>query len=180
MTDRPLVPDVLQSEPYVIPSEISITDSDGNEIRFVTTKEDAKTLIGRLRLLKKETQLNKRMVTADIQAIRAGHRQSMANRPPVRGRGGLVRIIRTIDQHSKDRARANVANTVAPLESQKMQHDLELQFIDRTILELEAFAMRAPSSKATTRALKRPKHCTSCGHAVRPDDKFCQDCGGRL
>jgi len=104
---------------------------------------EAKIAIKELKLKKKELGITKREITNQQQQIRASYTEDTRKQgSKFRGGGGIGKFVRSVQTASRDAARANLANQLAPLDKQKNQIDSILNAIDRAILQVEAYILK--------------------------------------
>ncbi len=163
---------------YVLPESVQIND-DGVPVRFITGRVQAKEVAAALKLTKKKLQLEKKQVTAEMTEIRADYRLSNSQRSRTRGSGSLARTFRTFEGMSRDSARRNQGNALAPLENEKASIDEQIHVIDRVLLEIEAFVLGLPEEPKPIRTRSR-RACAFCGETAKATDKFCSSCGEAL
>ncbi|MEP7342764.1 MAG: hypothetical protein ABI977_33855 [Acidobacteriota bacterium] len=102
------------------------------------TITEAKLAIKELKLRKKELSLLKRQVTEQERAIRAEYTHSVRQRgSKLQGGGGIGRFIRVVQTASRDSARRNLANRLAPYEQEKRKIDAMTTAIEEVLLKVE-------------------------------------------
>jgi hypothetical protein len=174
-----LRPEVVPAAPlgaYHIPSQITLTNDAGDQVRWVATRSEAKRVIDHLKLEKKEWQLVKKDVGLAMQQIRADYRQATARRSHTHGRGQLASTFRTFEQIGRDSARRKHATRLDPLEDRKANIDATIQFLDRTILELQQYQIGLPD-EPKPRKPSAVTACPDCGSMLKRGDRFCAECG---
>lgn len=165
---------------YELPAELTLSRDDGTRIRFIETRADAKSVTTALKLHKKQLQLQKREITAEMQRVRADYRLDNSRRTRVRGSGSLARSVRTFQQISRDSARRKHGSAIDALDDQKAAVDAQISFLDRVLLEIERFVLSLPEDPKPAPNRKSAKSCPSCGVAAKASDKFCSECGEPL
>lgn len=122
-------------------SETSVISYENGEIRLsVKSVADARVAIKELRTKKKELSLLKRELSAQQRELRSAHTQLVRTRGPMmRGGGGLGKVVRAMQSISRNSTRASVANSLAPIESEKFNIDRDMRGIESLILQLENF-----------------------------------------
>ena len=122
-------------------SDSSVISYEDGAIRLsVHSVADARIAIKELRLKKRELSLLKREISAQQRELRSAHTQLVSNRGPMmRGGGGFGKVIRAVQSISRSSTRANVANSLAPMESEKLNIDRDMRGIESLILQLENF-----------------------------------------
>jgi len=157
-------------------------DEHGNASIRVTSVLEARQAIKELRLKKKEYQLAKRAVAAELAEVRAQRRLEVGRQGSMtRGGGEFGKIIRAFERSSRDRARAKYANVVAAYEQEKARIDRNIQEIDLAITQLENYILQHPEPPMSSRSSrKRAKMCSECGASNDPTDRYCGTCGKEL
>lgn len=118
-----------------------VEDNGTVRTQFDTVAE-AKIAIKELRLEKKDWNVTKKDVAAQIAAIRADYRSEVAQRgSKVQGGGGFGRFLRGMQTASRDNRRAKVDEAIRPLEEHKADLDRVLTNIDSVILQLERYVL---------------------------------------
>lgn len=129
------------------PSYVSISlDANGNfqgvEIT-VKNKAEAKLALKELKLKKKEFALRKREINEQQRIIRANYTHDIRGRgSKLRGGGTFGRIVRVFQTTSRDSARANLANNLAPYERQKQYIEAVIAALEKAIMQLETAMLR--------------------------------------
>ena len=124
--------------------ETSVISYEDGEIRLrVRSVADARIAIKELKIKKKELSLLKRELAAQQKELRAAHAQAVRARGPMmRGGGSFGKVIRAVQSISRNYTRAEFANSLAPVEDEKMNIDRDLQGLESLILQLEHFIIK--------------------------------------
>ena len=108
-----------------------------------TSLPEAKLALKELRLKKKEFGIQKKLILARQQEIRASYTEEVRTRGSiVRGGGGIGKFLRLVQTISRDSKRSRLAVDLAPLEREKQEVENMIHTIDRVILQVEAQLLR--------------------------------------
>lgn len=125
-------------------SPTSFIQIEGTRVQVsANSAAEAKLAIKELKLKKKEFGLLKREITSQQKEIRAEHSHEVATRgSKMRGGGGFGKFVRAIQTISRDSKRANVANSISPLEQRKQEIETVIHSIDSAIVQVEAYLLK--------------------------------------
>ena len=119
-------------------SFVTIT-SDGAVSVQAGSIPEAKLALKELKLKKKELSLLKKQVTEQERQIRSAYTNQVRQRgSKFQGGGGVGRLIRSVQTASRDGARRELAQQLAPLEQQKSKIEGMRSAIEQLVLQLEA------------------------------------------
>jgi hypothetical protein len=155
--------------------------SDGGILSSAKVASEAKLAIKEIRLRKKEFQLYKKGVAAEMAELRAERRLKVAKQGSMmRGGGEFGKIVRSMERISRDSARARHASQLSPLEHKKAIIDERIAILDSAILQLERLALNNPDPPKEKPAKLQPHRCPTCGAGAAGGDRFCAGCGADL
>jgi ABC-type phosphate transport system auxiliary subunit len=118
--------------------QVTLSQSGQLKVQWRSVVE-AKLCIKKLRLLKRHIQAEKRAATGAQRKIRAEYMHMVRQRgSKMRGGGFVESLVRTAQTLSRDAARADLANRLAPLEAQRNKCDHIVSQIESVILKIEA------------------------------------------
>jgi hypothetical protein len=122
-------------------SETSVISYEDGQIRLrVSSVAEARIAIKELKIKKKELSLLKRELAAQQKELRSAHTQAVRARGPMmRGGGSFGKVIRAMQSISRNSTRASVANSLAPVEDEKVNIDRDMRGLESLILQLENF-----------------------------------------
>lgn len=120
-------------------SQSLVTISQDGEVTVsVTTLAEAKLALKELKLKKKEFTLLKKQVSEQERQIRADYAdRTRRHGSRFQGGGTIGRIIRISQTASRDSARRELAQQLAPYENQKREIEAIRARIDEVILKVE-------------------------------------------
>jgi hypothetical protein len=122
-------------------SLVEISQSGEISVRANSVPQ-AKLALKELKLKKKELSLLKKQVTEQERQIRATYTDEVRRRgSKFHGGGSIGRFIRLAQTASRDSARANLAQQLAPFEEQKRKIEAMRSAIEQLILQVEAFIL---------------------------------------
>ncbi len=125
------------------PQSVVRYEDDGNLSINIGNVAEAKQAIKELKLIKKEWAIEKKAINAEIADLRAGRRMQTAQQSSmVRGGGQVGQVVRSFQRISRDEARRNHANALAPLEESKAFIDRSMLEIDSAVTQLEGYILR--------------------------------------
>jgi hypothetical protein len=127
---------VQSSEPQ---SFVDISPDGEISVRANSVPE-AKLALKELKLKKKELSLLKKQVTEQERQIRAAYTDEVRRRgTKFQGGGGIGKFVRLAQTASRDAARHNLAQQLAPHEQQKRKIEAMKSAIEQLILQVEMF-----------------------------------------
>ena len=117
-----------------------VSFSANGEIKVnVSNFLEAKLALKELKIKKKEYSIQKRQITEQERIIRAEYTNKVRQRgSKFQGGGGVGKFIRSVQTVTRDAARRELANKLAPYEQQKRFVESMISAIDQIILKIEA------------------------------------------
>jgi hypothetical protein len=148
---------------------------------------DARLAMSELKFLKRDLQLEKKMVVANLKILRTSRSQQIARQGSMtRGGSQFGQIVRTFERMGRDHDRSKHVNRLAPfqqtiavLDDRIMQVDKVITTLDRHIHSLKAAKQVAKSNRQRIVPPALPV-CPSCGNTEDIGAQFCGTCGSRL
>lgn len=124
-----------QSYVTILPNgEIHVTGDSVPEVKLALKE---------LKLKKKAYSLTKREVMQKQRAIRASYTEQVRQQgSKFRGGGGIGSFVRTVQTISRDTARRQLANELAPLEQQKANIERIVAAIEQVLLQVESYIIK--------------------------------------
>ena len=122
------------------PQSLVDISPDGQISVRANSVPEAKLALKELKLKKKELSLLKKQVTEQERQIRAGYTHQVRQRgSKFQGGGTVGKFIRLAQTASRDAARHNLAQQLAPYEQQKRKIEAMKSAIEQLILQVELF-----------------------------------------
>jgi len=139
---RTAVPVVEESHDAQCEDIICFYDSERRFTIHVQNANEAKQVIKRLRLKKKEVSLIKRNIALELKQMKAERaaRVSAQGRLP-RGKGLISTVMREMQRSSRESQRSEHGHAVLALELRRDYLDEYLSALDRGILEMDRYIL---------------------------------------
>jgi hypothetical protein len=154
---------------------------DGGVLSSAKVASEAKIAIKEIRLRKKEFQLLKKDVSADMAELRAERRLKVARQGSMtRGGGNWGKLARSLERSNRDSARARHAAQLSPLEQKKAIIDERMAILDSAILHLERIALNNPDPAKAKAQTPKTHICPACSTSIDGDGRFCAACGASV
>lgn len=108
----------------------------------VQSVAEAKLAIKQIRVFKRETNVQKKVINAELAAIRANRRAQIAQQgSKMRGGGRFGQGVRALQTLNRDADRRKHVDALAPYEDQKRLLDIRLANCDLAIAKLEQYIL---------------------------------------
>lgn len=142
----------------------------------ITSIAGARIALKECRSMKKELQLEKKSVNAEISALKARRRDQLARQGGMtRGRGTLPRMMREMEHWSRQSDRSKHADALAPLEAVKQKIDIRLSTFDDVMLQIEQTIHQLEIDGHEDR--QPGVRCGYCDAKLEHNARFCGSCG---
>ena len=171
---------------WVSQSGMVVAEGDTFSIQ-AETLPDARVALKELKFLKKDLQLEKKMVAADLKVLRTSRSQQVASQGSMmRGGGQGGQVLRTFQRIGRDHDRSKHASNMAPYQQAIAELDERINQVDKVIATLDRHIHLLQQEQQATKDVRPPKDvpafpvCSTCGMTEEIGARFCGTCGGRL
>ena len=111
---------------------------DGSVHLNISSAAEARAAIKQMRIVKREINVEKKLINAELAALRANRRAQVAQHgSKMRGGGNLGKSVRAFQMMGRDTERRKYSNALEPYEQAKRSLDLKLANCDLAIAKLE-------------------------------------------